>query len=200
MCKTLKVLFIRHGQTIGNKEKRYVGSTDEGLTIEGRNAIMQYHYPQVEAVFVSPMKRCIETAQLLYHQNQYEVVDDFRECDFGMFEYKNYQELSENKDYQRWLDSGGLIGFPNGETREEFQGRCIRAFDYVIEKAMQKEYVSIALIVHGGTIMSILDKYSVPKKDFYDWQLGNGQGILAEIYREEWKNDLRRIENSRRLV
>lgn len=36
---------------------------------------------------------------------------DFRECDFGIFEGKNYEELKENRDYQRWLDSGGVLPF-----------------------------------------------------------------------------------------
>ena len=33
----LKIYLIRHGQTPGNKLKRYIGTTDEQLSQEGRN-------------------------------------------------------------------------------------------------------------------------------------------------------------------
>ena len=35
----LNILFIRHGQTQGNLERRYIGSTDQSLCIKGRAAL-----------------------------------------------------------------------------------------------------------------------------------------------------------------
>ena len=40
-------------------------------------------------------------------------------------------------------------------------------------------------MVHGGTIMAILDAFSSPHKDYYDWQVGNGEGFVADFYGEE---------------
>lgn len=31
----MKIIFIRHGQTKGNEEKRYIGRTDESLSQKG---------------------------------------------------------------------------------------------------------------------------------------------------------------------
>ena len=57
---------IRHAKTYGNTLGRYIGTTDEGLCPEGREALETAGYPQPEAVYASPMRRCLETAALLW--------------------------------------------------------------------------------------------------------------------------------------
>ena len=43
----------------------------------------------------------------------------------------------------------------------------------------QKE--TAALIVHGGTIMSIMDAYACPKGSYFEFQVGNGEGYELVI-------------------
>ncbi len=69
--------------------------------------------------------------------------------------------------------------FPGGERREDFQNRCCEGFTEVLEEIRKKGCKKAALVVHGGTIMSILAAYGEPKKTFYDWQVKNGMGWLA---------------------
>ena len=93
--KVLEIDLIRHGMTVGNKEQRYIGSrTDEPLCEEGRAALNQTLLPRRELLFVSPMKRCLETAELLFPGQETIVIPELTECDFGRFENKNYLELS----------------------------------------------------------------------------------------------------------
>ena len=105
----MDIYLIRHGKTKGNLEGRYIGTTDEPLCEEGKQSLMQMadakKYPAVEALFVSPMLRCRESAKILFPKQSISVVSDLRECDFGRYENKNFQELSGDADYQRWLDS-----------------------------------------------------------------------------------------------
>ena len=96
----MKIIFIRHGQTKGNEEKRYIGRTDESLSQKGIEEIKNRLYPGVDTVLVSPMKRCVETAKIIYPDSKYIICNDFRECDFGIFEGKNYDELKNDSDYQ----------------------------------------------------------------------------------------------------
>lgn len=49
--------------------------------------------------------------------------------DFGAFEGHNYQELSGDPAYQRWIDSGGTLPFPEGESREEFIRRNVAGYE-----------------------------------------------------------------------
>lgn len=188
----MQLLLIRHGATKGNREGRYVGSTDEELLGEAvvklqkqrnRNHVL---LSQVEMVAVSPMKRCRHTADLLFPGVRQLVVEAFRECNFGEFEYRNFQELNGNPAYQRFIDTFGKSGFPGGEDRETFQRRCVAGFEKImpqLENLAGGRNNPIALVVHGGTIMALLDWYSSPHEDYYDWQADNGMGYLAEVVR-----------------
>ena len=52
--------------------------------------------------------------------------------DFGAFEGHNYQELSGDPAYQRWIDSGGTLPFPEGESREEFIRRNVAGYEKML--------------------------------------------------------------------
>lgn len=173
----MRWVLIRHGQTQGNLERRYIGGrTDEPLCAAGRVSLANRSYPTVRRVIVSPMRRCIETARLIYPQIEPEIVEDFRECDFGVFENQSYEELCHRADYQAWIDSGGEMRFPGGECRAEFAQRCAAAF------ARLDAREDTALVVHGGTIMAIMAENAVPKGNYFDFQVKNGEGyaLLAD--------------------
>lgn len=201
----MKIYMIRHGKTAGNLKGRYIGTTDEPLCEEGRAELKGARsdlqsgadtvsdvpanggpakggedFPAPDMLFVSPLLRCRQTATLLFPGVPQTIVEDFRECDFGAFENKNYLELSGNADYQAWIDSGGTLPFPGGESREDFQRRCVRAFQSVLHTAAQKGFCEIACVVHGGTIMSVLSALALPRRGYYDYQAKNGCGYLIE--------------------
>ncbi|MCM1046040.1 MAG: histidine phosphatase family protein [Candidatus Gastranaerophilales bacterium] len=187
----MKVYLIRHGQTKGNRERRYVGRTDEPLSAEAREALLQQSLFLQETLcpdvlYVSPMQRCRDTAQILFPETEQIEVEAFRECDFGAFEYKNYEELSGNPDYQRFLDSGGTCAFPDGEDINGFRDRCAGAFYRVIDLAWKrKQKDNLVFVVHGGTIMAILDRFSHPHKSYFAWQTENGNGYAADVSYDE---------------
>lgn len=217
----MKILLIRHGKTKGNLEHRYVGSTDEELLAEAESEMRRkrkYVPAEIRGLYASPMKRCVRTAQLLFPGKEAVLDREIRECDFGEFEYRNYQELAGNADYQRFIDTWGKCGFPGGEDREAFQKRCTEAFERILGAWWEKEPdrtiqrpltgglpygkaqsgpphaggregeaaqdAPLVLVVHGGTIMAILDRYSDPHRDYYDWQVANGQGFWCRAVRD----------------
>ena len=118
----MRVVLIRHSKTAGNLKGRYIGTTDEPLCEEGIRLLEGKTYPAAELVYVSPMKRCRETASLIYPTLTQREEPLLRECDFGDFENKNYLELNGNPDYQAWVDSGGTLPFPGGEKPGGFSG------------------------------------------------------------------------------
>ena len=190
----LKLILIRHGETQGNKLKRYIGKrTDEPLCPEAGNMLAQLAYPEVQAVYASPMIRCTQTAGILFPGKKLNIIDELAECDFGEFENKNYQELDGNEHYQSWIDSGGLLPFPGGESREEFKRRNVTGFQKAVNGCLRNGISLAALVVHGGTIMNIMEKYALPKKEFYEWHVGNGCGYLVELDPVLWKKDRRNL-------
>ncbi len=66
----MEIIMIRHFQTPGNVEKRYIGRTDEPLAdLKGREQLIRERQDScrdVEQVIISPMKRCIQTAACIF--------------------------------------------------------------------------------------------------------------------------------------
>lgn len=175
----VRVVLIRHGATAGNLQKRYIGCTDEPLTAASREILSRRRYPEADALFVSPMLRCRETAELLYPGMPFSVCEPLREIDFGRFEGKNYAELNGDPDYQAWLDSNATLPFPGGEDTADFKQRCCAEFERIVTREGFAGK-TLAFVVHGGTIMSVLERFSDPPSGFYDWQLANGEAYCAE--------------------
>lgn len=182
----VKLCFIRHGATKSNELRKYLGRTDEALSENGIAGLLDLKhtgiYPAAELVAASPMKRCLQTAEIIYNVPPLLVIDTWREIDFGRFEGKDYQELAGDPEYQKWIDSQGMLPFPEGESRDDFIRRCVDGFRQFCEDLLRQEFhpESAALIVHGGTIMSILSTYS--EIDYYSFQCQNGRGYRCELY------------------
>lgn len=174
----MSVLLIRHGQTPSNAQGCYLGGrTEEDLSPAGVAQLRARAYPPVQRVYASPMRRCLQTARLIYPALAPIVVEGFRECDFGDFEGKTYAELNGRADYQAWIDSGGALPFPHGESQADFAARCVRAYERLLPDLYTQD---AALVVHGGTIMAIMAAFALPRRDYFDYQLKNGEGVLLE--------------------
>lgn len=194
------ISWIRHGKTRGNEEGRYIGCRlDEGLSECGKWEVQERmkagYYPKADLILVSPMKRCLQTAQIIYGQENevssllsvpYMEINEWREIDFGLFEGKNYQELNGNASYQAWIDSGGMLSFPDGESREEFITRCQRGFFTLIpkleemaEKLGENGVLHVSAVVHGGTIMALLSQFA--GGNYFDYQCKNAEGYQSTM-------------------
>lgn len=180
----MELSFIRHGRTPGNAEKRYIGRTDEALIPETRAELLERaargEYGRPMILFVSPMRRCIETARIIFPDMEQHVIEEFRECDFGKFEGKNYLELTDDPEYQAWIDSGGTMAFPGGESMAQMSERAMRGFYKAMDMA---DGMDAAFVVHGGTIMAILSQ--IAGGDFYDYQIDNGECITFSLDLQE---------------
>lgn len=179
----MNIVLIRHGATAGNIEKRYIGITDEPLCDTGIARLHEYmsngFYPQVQELFVSPLKRCRQTATIIYPSMNQIIVPDFKECDFGRFEGKNYKELSGDEDYQKWIDSNAALPFPQGEDIADFKKRNVGAWRSIFKQCRDLSKASAACIVHGGTIMAVLSE--IYGGAYYDYHCGNGEGYICDV-------------------
>ena len=172
-----RLIFIRHGATSSNLSRKYIGRTDEPLCEAGIKQIEELKKESfcVDAVFVSPLLRARQSAEILFPGMEYTVIDDFRETDFGMFEGKSADELSDSPEYSAWVDSWCKGPVPDGESSEHFKARCCDAFARVMDFLNKND--TAAFVVHGGVIMAIMERYAVPRKDFYAYHIANGEWI-----------------------
>lgn len=206
MKKRLRILILRHGQTKGNSEKRYIGRrSQEPLSDEGRQFLTENarNYPNAIMLFTSPALRCQTTAKIVYPRLYPKkiVIDELNEMDFGVFEGKNYKDLENDAGYRAWVDTGceGLI--PGGENRADFIARTLTGFGKVID-TIEKEHVAsdmitvsdtekftvdkkgnemydAVIIAHGGTIMAILSSYS--HEDYFSFEAAPGEGYSFTV-------------------
>ena len=80
--KTLKIHLIRHGETAANSLGQYVGTTDIALTMESADELEKLQkegtYPYAQQVYSSPLRRCTQTAILIYPGQPIIPVDNMR--------------------------------------------------------------------------------------------------------------------------
>ncbi|EEG31166.1 phosphoglycerate mutase family protein [[Clostridium] methylpentosum DSM 5476] len=191
--KTFKIHLIRHGITQGNLDGKYIGATDlplceEGIAQLGRLAD-EFEYPRVQKVYASPLRRAVETAELIYPDNFIQKVDSLREYNFGQFENRSMEELQGDPAFTAWMDSG-MTGAPEGgESREQFEQRLILGFNEVILDMMRTDITSAALVSHGGVLMYLLSKFGLPQRRALDWQIEAGKGYTVLTYAQLWARD-----------
>jgi len=197
----MKIIFIRHLRTPGNEKRQYIGRTDESLSDRALEGFLssKNRYPAVKSVIASPMKRCIETARLIYPEAEIRTEPLLRECDFGLFEGKTYEELKDHPAYIEWLESGGMAAFPEGEPQELFRNRCAEGVQKWIDILLEEKAESAAFVVHGGTIMASLSRLAEEPHDFYHWQVENGGGYEALVTEREWLNGRKHLKEVRRI-
>lgn len=208
----IEVLLIRHGKTKANEEHRYLGRTEQALSKAGVEQMkacrsrLRGFVPDL--LFVSPMKRCRESASILFEDKMQYVIREWPEMDFGRYEGKNWQELKDNAGYRKWIDSNGMLPIPEGESRNAFCKRCLKGFvraqritEDFCGPASGREHrekrespLYIAAVVHGGTIMALMS--ALDGGSYFDYQAANGCGYHLRIvcssdfteiiYREEF--------------
>ena len=111
----MKLILIRHFVAEGNLRHAYIGRTDDPLADCPENErLRQKEYPQAEVLVASPLLRCRQTAEWIYHRKPDIVAEELREMDFGEFENKNYEELKDDPRYRAWLELEGEGITPGG--------------------------------------------------------------------------------------
>lgn len=182
----MQVTLIRHGKTAGNSELRYIGRTDEPLAPEGIAQVEAAGVdPALSTVYVSPLQRTRQTAALLFPNARQIVVDDLREMDFGDFEGRSYNEMADDAAYRAWVDSDCLTPCPNGESREEFARRVCAAFEGIVRETAMRGETALTFVVHGGTVMAVLERFARPPRDYYDYSVKNCRGYICDAEFDE---------------
>ena len=188
--KSYTVHLIRHGLTDENLQGRYIGHTDVLLSEDGKKQLAQLKeetvFPPVQALFTSPLKRCKETASILYPENKPIEIEGFIEYNFGYFEDKTAEQLEDHPVFPRWLAGERGVEPPFGESNEAFGKRVCETFEKVAEGLMKTGTTEAAIVTHGGVIMAILATYGIPELPMHEWLTPNGCGFTVKINPSLW--------------
>lgn len=190
--KGYRISVIRHGQTEANEKGIYIGSTDLPLSSKGAGELCakmdEFDYPAVHRVYSSPLKRCTETADILFPCTEISIVDDLRELDMGEFENKSVDELINRRDYKEWLRGGRDSRPPQGESLDEMTARTYTALHGIIMDMMNDGLTHCAMITHAGIISNMLSCFGLPKYDPKQLNADFGEGFDIIVTAQMWLN------------
>lgn len=188
--KSYTIYLFRHGLTKGNINAQYIGHTDYPLTTDSiqslKNIKAHAHYPAVEAVFSSPLKRCADSARILFPNNKLITIDDLIEYNFGEFEEHTAKELENNTDFQKWLKGDMRSRPPFGESNAEFVHRICAAFEKIVNGCIKTGTQTFAFVGHAGVLMTILACYGLPEAPMAHWQMDAGYGYKLRLTPSLW--------------
>lgn len=182
-----KVLLIRHSITSGNLENRYVGTTDVELCKDGiklaklTNIELEDKFEKVEKIFSSPMKRCIQTANLLFDGKEPTVIEELKEADFGKFEYRTLEDLKSDEEFLAWENDDSKDGYLDGEKFAVFNQRVINGFFDALNLAMYERVKNIAIVTHGVVIRKIMNSITLGQYGEEHWRVNNCTGYELEF-------------------
>ena len=189
--KTYRIHLIRHGLTDGNIEGLYIGHTDVELCEQGRQQLFEmkenYKYPEASVVFSSPLKRCLETADIIFDGLPPVEVPQLIEYNFGSFENRAADELHEKEPlFDRWLAGEKDITPPFGESNNDFAARVCEAFIKIVDAQIKTGTDDICIITHGGVIMAIMSAFVIPELPMHEWLTPSGCGYTLRVTPQLW--------------
>jgi broad specificity phosphatase PhoE len=158
---SLKIYFLRHGETTYSKTGGFCGDLDPELTDAGSQMAKQFAatYAKLpwDAVYVSPMKRTIATAKPLCDAVGIEMQlrDGLREIKYGNWEGETVESVREKyaEEYVNWLAEPAWNAPSGGETSVEIASRSS-----LVIAEIQEKYKSgnVLVVSHKATIRIIL--------------------------------------------
>ena len=128
-----RIILLRHGQTKWNEVERFRGRFDIELDETGEKqadaASLRIARWQVSAVFSSPLKRTLRTAQPVAQRFGLTVQPSEALIDihFGDWQGLSPEEVEavDGDLYKVWLKKPHLVQFPGGETLEHVRKRAV---------------------------------------------------------------------------
>jgi len=177
----MAIYIVRHGQTDFNIQGRYLGRTDLSLNLTGRQQaerlIEKVKDLNVDFIFSSPLKRTIETAEIIRSDGYSIIVDPhFIERASGVYEGLTKEEAREKfpdlykKNITRIFNNAPT----NGETIQEVQDRVFDGLDKIKKNYNNRNII----IVTHGFVSKVINKYfnqQILESDFFDFVLQNAE-------------------------
>ena len=155
----MRLLLVRHAESVGNHELRLQGRAEFPLTDRGRRqadalAAALAEAP-VRAVYSSPIRRALDTAEAIAARRglTVEVRPALQEYDFGELSGLTWPEIRERRPrlIEQVLGEGTEFpAYPGEEGREAFRTRVLDALWEIAERHEGDE--AVAVVTHAGPI------------------------------------------------
>jgi len=193
----MNIILVRHGETAWNRAEIFRGRVDVELNETGlRQAELLGEYlrdVKVEAIYASPLKRALKTAQTIaQHQdsvNKVAVLERLTDLNLGKWEGLPRTEVAEKykEVYNLWMTRPDTVTIPGGENLKQVRERAVPVIGDIIAK-----HKGTVVLVSHRVVCKVLTCYLLGLDDSHFWNIEqsncgmttflyeNGQFILTE--------------------
>ncbi len=158
----VRLLLVRHGETVWNQENRWQGQADTALSHVGYRQARQLGRQlgnanrQIEAIYTSDLCRARETAAILGKTLDVTPIETmaWREMDIGSWSGLTTAEVAErHQDEWERVRNGEDLPRGGGETFRQFQQRILCSAAQFVR---DHEGGQIIVVTHGGAVRALL--------------------------------------------
>jgi broad specificity phosphatase PhoE len=191
------VYFVRHGETLFNKEKRLQGWNDSPLSDNGiahaRSVAMVIAGFNIQKALVSPLGRAKQTANIIRDLCgiELEVDENLKEVSFGDFEGNTLPQLDEKYPGMweaRMADKWNYCP-PNGEANKDALPRALSVIEKIEKLADNESLLIIAHFAINRILFSLLSGIepdetvciNVPHGHIYRTHQSNGVWLVSHL-------------------
>jgi len=157
------IVFVRHGETDWNREKRVQGSEGPPLNAAGRDqakglARLLWEVP-LAAIYCSTLPRAKETAAYVAgpHSLNIHVDPRLNEIHHGAWEGLAETELPDLGLYRRWREDPTCCTLPGAETLEAVHARAVEAMKEIVARHPDDE--GLVAVVSHQVVLALLKCY-----------------------------------------
>ncbi|MDH3518901.1 MAG: histidine phosphatase family protein [Myxococcales bacterium] len=158
MSRLRRIVWLRHGDTVGESRTRFHGSGDVALSEEGqrqvREAAQQLRREVFDLIVASPLQRAWKSAAIVTGGAPIRLEPDFREIHFGRWEGMTADEIraSDPVLYEDWQTGVSGFEYPYGERRAAFRERVLRGF----ARLETSGAAHVLAVAHKGVIRTVV--------------------------------------------
>lgn len=158
----LRLLLVRHGETVWNQENRWQGQADVPLSENGH---VQAHRlaqrlrnegRQIDAIYSSDLSRAFRTAEILGEALGITPLPEagWQEMNIGRWSGLTTAEVIArySEEWER-LRAGEDLPRGGGETFAQFQNRLVQFVERLLERHADQQ---VMIVSHGGAVRAFL--------------------------------------------
>ena len=159
----MRLILVRHGETMWNRENRILGHTDIELSEKGRKQAKRLGVAlkdeDVTAIYSSSLRRARETADEIARYHHLEVIpeDAFMELDAGELDGLTFEEVMKRygEFLKEWANNASSLKIPGGESIAEVQRRAWSAVSKLVDIHANE---TVIVVSHSLAIQSMINK------------------------------------------
>ncbi|MCK5654126.1 MAG: histidine phosphatase family protein [Dehalococcoidia bacterium] len=170
-----RIILVRHGQTEWNRQERFRGWVDIDLDATGLRqaeaAAERVARWDVAAIYSSPLRRAMDTAQIIANRLSLPVVplEGINDMNFGIWQGLSIGEVKESYPelFDLWRYSPQRLEIPQGESLEDVRKRVVATID---DLTARHEGSTVAMVTHR-VVCKVLLCHLLGLDNSHFWQI-----------------------------